>query len=107
MGDASLIRTAVLAALIAAFGLVPAGRAPAAESPTAACESAPWTSRGNAKRSGRPRRLRRLATGKREGERRGKHDRREALSACERFGTDRADHYGPRRAPRRVPAIKC
>jgi len=48
MGDASLIRTAVLTALIAAFGLVAAGRAPAAESPTAACESAPWTSCGNA-----------------------------------------------------------
>jgi hypothetical protein len=33
MGDMSLIRTALLVALIAAFGLVAAGRAPAAESP--------------------------------------------------------------------------
>jgi hypothetical protein len=48
MEDASLIRTAVLAALIAAFGLVAVGRAPAAESPAVACESAPWTSCGNA-----------------------------------------------------------
>jgi hypothetical protein len=33
MGDTSLIRTALLVALIAAFGLAAAGRAPAAESP--------------------------------------------------------------------------
>jgi hypothetical protein len=31
MGETSLIRTALLVALIAAFGLVAAGRAPAAE----------------------------------------------------------------------------
>jgi len=47
MGDTSLIRTALLVALIAAFGFVAAGRAPA-ESPAVACESAPWTSCGNA-----------------------------------------------------------
>ena len=46
MGDTSLIRTALLAALIAAFGLVAAGRAP--QSPAVACASAPWTSCGNA-----------------------------------------------------------
>jgi hypothetical protein len=39
MGDTSLIRTALLVALIAAFGLVAAGRAPAAESPAGACAS--------------------------------------------------------------------
>ena len=32
MGDTSLIRTALLVALIAAFGFAAAGRAPAAES---------------------------------------------------------------------------
>ena len=32
MGDTSLIRTALLVALIAAFGVAAAGRAPAAES---------------------------------------------------------------------------
>ena len=48
MGDTSLIRTALLAALIAAFGLVAAGRAPAAESPAVACESASWNFCGNA-----------------------------------------------------------
>ena len=42
MGDTSLIRTALLAALIAAFGLV------AAESPAVACGSASWTFCGNA-----------------------------------------------------------
>jgi len=47
MGDASLIRTALLVALIAAFGLVAAGRAPAAESPAGACVSAPGTFHGN------------------------------------------------------------
>jgi hypothetical protein len=41
MGDTSLIRTALLIALIAAFGLVAAGQAPAAESPARACASAP------------------------------------------------------------------
>jgi|APPan5920702856_1055754.scaffolds.fasta_scaffold215372_1 hypothetical protein len=41
MGDTSLIRTALLIALIAAFGLVAAGQAPAAESAAGACESAP------------------------------------------------------------------
>jgi hypothetical protein len=39
MGDTSLIRTAVLVALIAAFGLAAAGRAPAAEAPVGACAS--------------------------------------------------------------------
>ena len=48
MGDTSLIRTALLAALIAAFGFVAAGRAPAAESLAAACEAAPPTSYGHA-----------------------------------------------------------
>jgi len=48
MGDTSLIRAALLAALIAAFGFVAAGRAPAAEPPAVACESAPSTSCGNA-----------------------------------------------------------
>ena len=48
MGDTSLIRTALLAALIAAFGFVAAGRAPAAESPPLACEPAADTSYGNA-----------------------------------------------------------
>ena len=46
MGDTSLIRTALLAALIAAFGLVAAGRAPAAESPAVTYASAPGTSYG-------------------------------------------------------------
>jgi hypothetical protein len=41
MGDTSLIRTALLIALIAAFGFVAAGQAPAAESAAGACESAP------------------------------------------------------------------
>jgi hypothetical protein len=41
MGDASLIRTALLVALIAAFGLVAAGRAPAAEAPAGAGEAVP------------------------------------------------------------------
>jgi len=41
MGDTSLIRTALLVALIAAFGLAAAGRAPAAESPASACASVP------------------------------------------------------------------
>jgi hypothetical protein len=35
MGDSSLIRTTLLIALLAAMGFVAAGRAPAAESPTA------------------------------------------------------------------------
>ena len=35
MGHASLIRTTLLLALLAAMGFVAAGRAPAAESPTA------------------------------------------------------------------------
>jgi hypothetical protein len=35
MGDSSLIRTTLLIALLAAVGFVAAGRAPAAESPTA------------------------------------------------------------------------
>ncbi len=48
MGDTSLIRTVLLAALIAAFGLVAAGRAPAAESPAVACGCASWTFCGNA-----------------------------------------------------------
>lgn len=50
MGDTSLIRTTLLVALLAALGLVAAGRAPAAESPTLAGESAPRiaTSHGNA-----------------------------------------------------------
>jgi hypothetical protein len=50
MGDTSLIRAALLVALIAAFGFVAAGRAPAAESPAVACESAVGitTSYGNA-----------------------------------------------------------
>jgi hypothetical protein len=43
MGDTSLIRTALLIALIAAFGLVAAGQAPAAESTAGAYESAPGT----------------------------------------------------------------
>lgn len=47
MGDTSLIRTALLVALIAAFGFVAAGRAPAAESPADAYESAPGTSHGS------------------------------------------------------------
>jgi len=47
MGDTSLIRTALLVALIAAFGLVAAGRAPAAESPAVAYEPAPGTFHGN------------------------------------------------------------
>jgi len=37
MGETSLIRTALLVALIAAFGLVAAGRAPAAETGAAGC----------------------------------------------------------------------
>ena len=48
MGDTSLIRTALLAALIVAFGLVAAGQAPAAESLAVACESASWTFCSNA-----------------------------------------------------------
>ncbi|HET9244928.1 MAG TPA: hypothetical protein VFO15_03890 [Xanthobacteraceae bacterium] len=47
MGDTSLIRTALLAALIAACGFVAAGRAPAAESPAVTYASAPGTSYGN------------------------------------------------------------
>jgi len=39
MGDTSLIRTALLVALIAAFGLAAAGRAPAAETLAGACAS--------------------------------------------------------------------
>jgi hypothetical protein len=50
MGDTSLIRTALLIALIAAFGFVAAGQAPAAESAAGACESAP----GNASSYGSP-----------------------------------------------------
>jgi hypothetical protein len=41
MGDTSLIRTALLVALIAAFGLAATGRAPAAESSASACASVP------------------------------------------------------------------
>ena len=37
MGETSLIRTALLVALIAAFGLVAAGRAPAAEMGAVGC----------------------------------------------------------------------
>jgi hypothetical protein len=36
MGDTSLIRTALLVALITAFGLAAAGRAPAAQEPVLA-----------------------------------------------------------------------
>ena len=39
MGDTSLIRTALLVALITAFGLAAAGRAPAAEEPVHAARS--------------------------------------------------------------------
>jgi hypothetical protein len=50
MGDTSLIRTTLLVALLTALGLVAAGRAPAAEPPTIADESAPRiaNSHGNA-----------------------------------------------------------
>jgi hypothetical protein len=41
MGDTSLIRTALLVALIAAFGLAAAGRAPAAETLATAYASVP------------------------------------------------------------------
>jgi hypothetical protein len=41
MGDTSLIRTALLVALIAAFGLAATGRAPAVESSASACASVP------------------------------------------------------------------
>ena len=47
MGDTSLIRTALLVALIAAFGFVAAGRGAAADSPAVAYESAPGTSYGS------------------------------------------------------------
>ena len=47
MGDTSLIRTALLAALIAAFGFVAASRAPAAESPAVTYASVPGTSYSN------------------------------------------------------------
>src|SRR5262249_54595310 len=55
--------------------------------------------RGNAKGSGCLRRLCRLATGKRERQHPREQNRREALDAGGRFGTDRASHLRPRRGP--------
>src|SRR5262249_55883881 len=54
MGDTSLIRAALLAALIAAFGFVAAGRAPAAEPPAVACAPAPSPSGATAAISSPP-----------------------------------------------------